>query len=126
MIAYPEFRLPACFARAVPPEEAAALLDALQAEIECYGAEQATRAVEKTLVANFGLAMGRAIFADLTGTADAPNSVLVGGTVTRAAVSKAATRIRRGFGLPVRCPANARAGAARKSGNSGSAKSPAP
>jgi hypothetical protein len=101
--------LPPSLARYVPADEADALLAVLAVEIEEYVAEEATKAVHATLRANFGPEMGDAIFTDLTGRADAPNTKLVPG-VSRAAVSKAATRIRRGFGLPVRCPMNARKG----------------
>lgn len=104
-----QLRLPPSLARYVPADEADALLAVLAAEIEGYVAEVATRAVHETLCANFGAEMGDAIFADLTGHANSPNTKLVPG-VSRAAVSKAATRIRRGFGLPVRVPTNARPG----------------
>lgn len=89
-------------------KEAALMGDLLQAEFEAYGREQAFRAVEVLLRANFGELMGAALYADLYGLADASNSALVGGTVSRAAVSKAACRIRRGLGLPLRDPRKAR------------------
>lgn len=105
----PELRLPPELAKHVTPDQADALLAALAVELDEYVAEQAMRAVHATLCANFGPAMGDALFADLTGRADASNAKLVPG-VTRSAVSKASARLRRGFGLPVRYPLMARKG----------------
>lgn len=105
-----KLKLPSCFTDVVPPELADALLMALVDEVDAYVAERVILAVRAILIANFGPAHGLAIFADLYGAADVSNSELVGGTVSRAAVSKACCRIRRGLGLPLRNPNNARVG----------------
>ena len=82
--------------------------------VEEYVEKRVLLTVKNILIANFKLLMGHAIYADVMGKADASNSELVEGTVTRSAVSKAATRLRRGVGLTPRCPNHARAGAKAK------------
>lgn len=84
------------------------LLDRLEQGLESFARSVARSTMEHLLHANFGHALGSAVFADLTGNAAEPNTKLVCGQVSRAAVSKAATRIRRGLGWPIRCPNNAR------------------
>ena len=64
--------------------------------VEEYVEKRVLLTVKNILIANFKLLMRHAIYADVMGKADASNSELVEGTVTRSAVSKAATRLRRG------------------------------
>ena len=106
----PQLKLPAGFLAFFPADSHELLNDAVADGVEEYANARALLAMKNVLIANFQPALGLAIYADITGKADASNSALVNGTVSRQAVSKAATRIRRGLGLPVRVPKNARPG----------------
>jgi len=103
----PKFELPADLLSYLPQEVLADLIN----EVEDYVGSMSSFAIERTLQANFGVGMGSAIFADVYGTADVSSAEQARRCgKSRAAVSKAAVRIRRGLGLPVRCPRNARPG----------------
>jgi len=52
--------------------------------VEEYVEKRVLLTVKNILIANFKLLMGHAIYADVMGKADASNSELVEGTVTRA------------------------------------------
>jgi hypothetical protein len=108
----PEFTLPACLVKYLPPDVGEDLRDAIATAVEDYVREKCRDAMRATteliLCANFGPVMGRALFLDIIGDAAACNRELVDGVLTRAAVSKASVRIRRGLGLPIRSPRNAR------------------
>ena len=101
-------KLPPWFAAAVPADLGEALLRELHEEVdehvEAHANDRASDAVRRVLCANYGEPLGNAIVADLDGTADVPNSALVGGTVSRAMVSKISCRIRRGLGLRLSLP----------------------
>ena len=85
-------------------------VEALVAAVEADASELAVRGFEAGLKAALGDEMGAVAFADLTSTADRPNTELLEGSLTRAAVSKTLCRVRRNLGLPTRVPANARKG----------------
>ena len=93
----PPFRLDATVREHLPP----AVMESLLQDIEDFAKEVALTTAEAVVVANYGPAIGPAVFADLSGTAAAPNGKLAAGK--RAAVSKAACKLRRGLGLPIRC-----------------------
>lgn len=61
------------------------------------------------LVAALGHELGGAVHEIVTGKADKPNGELAP-SYTRAAVSRAACRVRRHLGLSIECPNKARAG----------------
>lgn len=103
-LALPHLKLPAGLEEVLADE----LMEQLVAEINSHVRRCVSTAVSRILVANFGYALGSAVYADLADSAEVPNSTLVGGAVTRAAVSKAICRIRRGLGLGVRAPSYAR------------------
>jgi len=80
------------------------------ADITPESHELARTTTKSILCALYGEEIGNAVYLDFTNQATESNATMCP-TVTRSAVSRIATKLRRGFGLPARCPSKARAGA---------------
>ncbi len=89
-------------ARPTPPSD---LADADPAVVTNFAERSLLEGVRVGLCLALGRELGDAVFADLVGTADKPNTSLAP-HASRAVTSKWACRCRRNLGLAVRTPAN--------------------